>query len=475
MQEKNDKKVIILTIIILLILLLTRIMFSPVIAGDEFINYYNTLKIYNGEKMWEEVNIITTPFIYLVGMLFFKMIGTKFIIYRLYNFFLNIIMFILIYYTFRNLKISKKSSIIYTSILEIPLISYVLLWGVTYNVIAIIFCLIGINLNLKRKEIKLYNIFQGLIIFLIFFTKHNIGIYYAISQIIIEFIIEEKWKKITNLLKQFSIFFIGILTFAFVLYKNKLLYAFIDMSIIGLSEFSLNITISKVPAIITLGAIVLSAILIYRKNYDVKNKNNLVILLVTGIFILLMAYPIADTWHMILASLILYIETIYILDFNGIKLNSNKILLGINAYLILMLTLNAFYNINNIKNGVMKFECNEDSAFYLSFIRNPQRQKNIEEFIKSKNGEVLMISPEAGIYNINLKMKSHGFFDEPFNGNIGSNQFNKMIDGLDEYKNSYILIHTNKKYLQEVMQFREYIKENYNKIGEIEDFSIYHK
>ncbi len=168
MQEKKDKKILILTIIILLVLLITRISFSPVVAGDEFINYYNTLKIFNGERMWEEVNIIATPFIYLLGMLFFKIFGTKFIIYKLYNFILNIVLFMLIYNTFKNLKISKKSSLIYTSILEIPLISYVTLWGATYNVIAIIFCLIGINLNLKRKELKFYNFLQGIIIFLVF-------------------------------------------------------------------------------------------------------------------------------------------------------------------------------------------------------------------------------------------------------------------------------------------------------------------
>lgn len=475
MQEKKDKKVLILTMIILLILLITRISFSPVIAGDEFINYYNTLKIFNGERMWEEVNIITTPFMYLLGMLFFKIFGTKFIVYRVYNFILNIILFILIYNTFRNLKISKKSSLIYTSILEIQLISYVTLWGVTYNVIAVVFVLIGINLNLKRKEIKFYNFWQGIILFLVLFTKHNIGIYYAISQIIIELIIEEKWKKITNLLKQFLVFFIGLLTFVFVLYKEQLLYSFIDMSISGLSEFAANITISKVPFIITLGVIILSGILIYKKAYDVENKENTIILLVTGIAMLLMAYPIADTWHMILASLVLYIEIIYILDFNEIKLNSNKILLLIDAYLILFIILNTFYNVTCIKNEVIELDLKKDSAFYLSFVKNPQRQKNIEEFIKSKSGNVLIISPEAGIYNLNLELDSHGFYDEPFNGNLGSNQVNKMIEGLTEYENTYILIHTNKKYLQEIVEFREYIEENYNKVGEIEDFSIYYK
>lgn len=471
----QNKKVVILSIIIIFILIMIRIFFSPLVAGDEFINYYNTLKIFNGERMWEDVNIITTPFIYLLGCVFFKVLGTKFIVYKIYNFIVNIIFFILLYKTFRSLKISKKSSLIYVSILEIPIISYVILWGVTYNVVAIIFCLIGLNLNLNRKELKRYNLWQGLIMLLIIFTKHNIGLYYAISQIMIELIIEQKWKKIINLVKQFFIVFVGIIIFIIALYQSDLLLSFIDMSIIGLSQFTSNIEISRIPFLVTVGIIVLLAILIYRKNYDLNNKDNIIILSSLGIMLLLMAFPIADTWHIILASVILYIEIIYVLDFNGIKLDSNKVLLGIDAYLILFISLSVFYNVYCIKNETIKLDFDKESIFYLSFIKKPQSVNKIEEFIRSKNGEVLIVSPEAGIYNLKLNLGSHGFFDEPFNGNLGSNQFNKILEKLKDYENSYILIHTNKKYLQEIDEFREYIEENYTKIGEIEDFSIYQK
>lgn len=101
-----------------------------------------------------------------------------------------------LYKTFRNLNINKKSSLIYTSILEIPIISHVILWGVTYNVISIIFCLIGLNLTLKKNELKRYNLWQGILIFFVFFTKHNIGLYYAVAQVIIELIIEKNGKKL---------------------------------------------------------------------------------------------------------------------------------------------------------------------------------------------------------------------------------------------------------------------------------------
>ncbi len=469
-MNKNDKKVMLLSIGIIIILMSTRIIFGVLVAGDEFINYYNTLKIFNGERMWEEVNIITTPFMYILGCIIFKIFGTKFIIYKILNFIINIFLLIVLYKTFRNLNINKMSSFIYTSILEITIISYVILWGVTYNVIAIIFCLIGLNLNIKKP--KYFNLWQGIIIFLIIFTKHNIGLYYLISQIIIELVVN---KKIINLVKQFLVILTGMSIFGIILYKTNLLMSFIDMTIVGVSSFASNIRICETTFLVTLGTIVFLGILIYKKRYDTNNKQNICILSITGTMLLFMAFPIADEWHMILASIVLYIELIYIIDFNGIKLNSNKILIGIDLYLVLFISLNTFYNISCAKNGIIKLNLDKESTFYLSFIKNPDRIEKIEEFIKTKQGNVLIISPEAGIYSLDLNLKSNGFFDEPFNGNLGSNQFDKMVDKLNSYEDSYILIHTSKKYLQEIDEFRDYIKENYKKIDEVEDFSIYKK
>ena len=62
----------------------------------------------------------------------------------------------------------------------------------------------------------------------------------------------------------------------------------------------------------------------------------------------------------------------------------------------------------------------------------------------------------------------------PYNGNLGSNQLEKMIQKLQEYEDSYILIFTVPRY-QEIEEFRTYLKENYNKVCEIEDYTIYKK
>lgn len=473
MQDKKEKKVIIFTLCIIFLITIVRIFLAPVIAGDEFVNYYNTFKIFSGDNMWEEVNIITTPFIYILGCLFFRVLGTKLIVYRLLNLLINVIFFGIIYITFRSLEINKKSSLIYAAILEIPTISYVSLWGVTYNIVATLFCLIGLNLNLKKNTIKRYNLCQGLIIFLIIFTKHNIGIYYVIAQILIELIIEKKWKKITNLTKQGLVVLIGLTIFFYTIYKAELLYAFIDMAILGISQFATNIYIDKIPCFVTIGVLVLTGILIYKKKYNLNDKEKVIILSITGIMMLFMIYPVASDWHVILGSMILYVELIYLLDMNGIKLTSNNVLIGISLYFILYIILNMSFVVYSINNDTIRFDLNNESKFYLSAIKEPDKVDKINEFIKVNNGKVLVVSPEAGIFNIYSKLEGRGFFDEPFNGNLGTNQLDKMIKKLDEYNDFYILVHNNKKYTQEILDFKIYIDENFNKVGEIGDYYIY--
>ena len=73
-----------------------------------------------------------------------------------------------------------------------------------------------------------------------------------------------------------------------------------------------------------------------------------------------------------------------------------------------------------------------------------------------------------------MKLEGDGIFDLPFLGNLGKCGKTALINKLKDYKETYILIHTQKKYWQESDEVRNYIKENYEYVEEICDFSVYY-
>ena len=143
---------------------------------------------------------------------------------------------------FKKLGIQKWNSLLYT-ILIFAFFEIIIYYGANYNVLALIFTLIGIILKIEKyknnKNIKLYNLYEGVIIFLTVFTKQNIGLYYLISGIFVEILIN-KTKGIKNLVKQYII--VGVFSILWIVYlfANDALYNFIDYAILGMKEFSIE-------------------------------------------------------------------------------------------------------------------------------------------------------------------------------------------------------------------------------------------
>ena len=191
---KKSKIYITVIFIITILFIMISILAKPLQDGDEFINYFNTYKMFMGERIYKEVNIVSTPLLFYFGILIFKIMGSGLISFRIYNIIINIMLLITVYRIFRNLNIRKKHSILSALVIEFILASKPMKIGATYNVLALLFCLIGVNLSIK-KDVKYYSLKQGITIFLIFMTKQNIGIYYSIANIIIQLVLNKHKKE----------------------------------------------------------------------------------------------------------------------------------------------------------------------------------------------------------------------------------------------------------------------------------------
>ena len=91
---------------------------------------------------------------------------------------------------------------------------------------------------------------------------------------------------------------------------------------------------------------------------------------------------------------------------------------------------------------------------------------------KEKNIELIIISYKASLYNNILKINNGGF-DLPFYGNLGVEGIEGLINKLDMMKNTNVLITKDEIKYQESQELRDYVINNFEKIGEIEEFYIY--
>lgn len=468
------KNIIICSIVIFFIVI--SIMATPLQAGDEFINYYNTYKIFNGEIIYKDVNIVSTPLLFYLGILFFKLLNPSLIVFRIYNICINILIAIFIYKTFINLKIKRIYSIIYSLLLEIIIVKYVVVWGATYNILALLFCLVGLNIYINRDKTKYFNLIQGIIIFLILMSKQNIGIYYSIAYILTELILNKKYG-FKDIIKTFGITIIMLFTYIIYLFFMDNLENFISYTIIGIKEFSKNIRIKEIECIIIdLIIIFFISFVIIKRKYSNKEYRNLIILYIFGICMLMIGYPIVDKWHMIVASLILFICMLYTIHNTFIlELEINE--KTIKVVIILMMLIISIFSTIRLNKFVSIVYMEKTSKFYLIPISEEFKIKieHITKFLLDiKDKKVAIISPEAGIYKININLKGDGIYDVPFLGNLGKNGENGLINRIFNYKEGYVLVHSQKKYWQESDKFREYIEKNYEKKGNIDDFDIYY-
>lgn len=101
----------------------------------------------------------------------------------------------------------------------------------------------------------------------------------------------------------------------------------------------------------------------------------------------------------------------------------------------------------------------------------------ISEYIveQEKNGKnVIILSHNANLYNVNLN-RSNGDFDLYFMGNLGSKGEQGLINKIKELKNTIILTEKEEENFigQESINARNYVINNYKKVGEIQEYNIY--
>ena len=488
MKNKSNILVNSLIIGVCAILLFAFIYLVLVTSNDELWNFQNIYKMINGYKIYNDSNVIITPIFFYLGAIFLEVFSAKFVVFRIYNIISLIILFVISYKIMKKLDLSKNLIAVYLSLLFLLMFQSIVA-GANYNTLGCIFILLGIYLYITKKST---NFKQGLLIFLVFFTKQNTGIFYALSVIIYELFENKLSKKyILDQLKKFIFFLMPSSLVLLFMHFNGNLEGFINYCFGGLFEFGgSNLVFTAAPFYyaLPLSSIGIYIFTILKKDTIFKTfKDNfwytLKLLFIFALVNTFTVYPIFNSSHFIytfpyhLIFIFYYLDTLIlkeIFDEDKYYIYGKIFALTILVLLLGRTLLYFFYDYDLISKYRSR---NTPFDNLYSYTDTMIKTNDLKEYIleQEKQGiTVLICSHDAAFPMIELK-KSNGMYDLLFNGNLGYKGKDKVYSDIDNLKNTEFLVVTNEEdiFVQEPQEIRKYIMDNLELKGQIHNYSIY--
>ena len=477
---KKRDNVIVFFIILLSIIGVSLNVF--IISSDELWNFQNVYKMYNGFEIYKDANVICTPLFFYIGNLILQLLGPNLLSFRIYNIIIDTVLFFSTYILCKKLEIPKTISLMIVFILMFAQKYILVLCMANYNILALTFCVIGLISILKENLIKKDLVIQGIIAFFITFTKQNIGIYYLLAVTVIVFLenttIKKKCINFCMMLLPFILLSIGsIIYFQYA----GILNGFIDYAILGIREFGEKNISVNIPAIVSWILVVALNIFTVKQMkkkalFKDKEYKKIQKVLIFSIFLTFSIFPIVNSAHFMVGMYLSWIILLYIINFICLHIFKKKYMKLTNYGMIVLICIaiscSAFYYFDWQENRIK----DNHSPYYGGIMDTNIYHKieNITEYIKTSKKKVIILSQDAAFYMINLK-ESNGKMDLPFKGNLGKKGEEGLIEEISQMKEVELLIKQKEEDMnwQESKKVRNFIMENYECTGEIEDFMIF--
>ena len=453
-----------------------------IISSDELWNFQNVYKLYNGFELYKDANVICTPLFFYIGNFILHLLGPNFLSFRIYNIIIDTILFFSTYVLCKKLKIPKTLSLIMVLILMLLNHYILVLCMANYNMLALTFFIIGLLCILKENLTKKDLILQGLIVFLIAFTKQNMGVYYFLAIAVIIFLENTTVKKkcINFCMILIPLLLLGIGSIAYFQYAG-ILNGFIDYAILGIGEFGQkNISVNTPFLVFWILVVLLNifAVKQMKKNalLDEKEYEKIKKVLIFSIFLTFSMFPIINSAHFMIGMYLSWIVLFYIINFICLHIFKRDYLKIAKHILIILVCITISYSFLHYINWQENKIGNNQSPYYGGMLDTDISQKieNISEYINTSKKKVIILSQDAAFYMINLK-ESNGKMDLPFKGNLGMKGEEGLIEELSQMHDVEVLIKKKEEDMnwQESKLVRDFIMGNYECTGEIEDFMIY--
>ena len=399
MLKKEKRKFIVELLIVFIIILSYNIFFYS--TYDYIIDFTHVYSIANGLKIYKDFNIVIGPIYPSLISLFMILLGKNFLTFNIINSLFVVFIYFLI-------KTNNKN----TSSLLIIIIFHNLLIS-KYNTFTLLLFYIIYFLELKKYKYKDYLI--GFTIAITIFTKINIGLFLIIPSILLYY------KEPKIIFKRLITIITTSLLILLILFANGLLPDFLNYTVYGLFDFLNHSTSAKDILFIPMVIILLIAIFYTIRDYH-QNK-----MLSYMLSYLIMAFPIFDYHHTILAIIPIFI---YFIDKKNYSLKNRKIMLFITCIFYIG---TIFYNFKT--NPITKIDCQNKYCSMNNILNNTFdkiHQINLVLQEQYHDYQIFYFNDYAYLYKLDLHQNINKY-DYIWRGNMGYDGENKYIEEVDKY------------------------------------------
>ncbi len=452
---------------------------AAIMNADDLWNYNFVQNVASGKIPYLETNIMVPPLYHFTAALFLTIFGKKYFSLMLYQVLVEAI-FYTIFYMFIDKHLKTRISKIIAILLGFWIFSSIV--PIQYNGLFVLFAFSALCLaDAKFKKHSTKDILTGILLGLALLCKQTYGgvfiFFYFVFLLISKSFKERFGTTVLGLLIPNSIFLAYLLI-------TKSFFAFCDQCIYSLFEFAnknlVFAALNIVPAI-ALGA--LSAILNYRTYKNTKESHYLLyaIFCVASLFLV---YPIFNIHHLylsffiILPTLVLQFERIF-LDIKTEKVQkaTKKLIVFITIFIAIATVGNAFMRYEETKYFENMYGLTKFYSYSAIVEDSLVSVKNVVDFIEEKKSQgytPVVLSSDGPIYYIFTGCPIK--YDLVLSGNMGYDGVKNVITEVEKIHNPLILKRELQDYCyQEPEALEDYVLENYEQAGEIEELRIFEK